>query len=292
MRVRRTIRGVCLGIALVCAAWQSTGGASAQSGPSPAQLLPPEIRTAGKIVAGSEISSPPIIYFDADGRTMKGLDIDLAAAMAKVLGVTIEFQNIAFAGLTPAMQAHKIDIIFNVIADTREREQVLDFVDYANTGSSLLIQKGNPHDIHSLADVCGSTLATIRGATQIALAQTQSDRCTAAGKPAITISLYDSPADGRLQVQTGKVACFFGNPPTLTYLAQTAGGGTIFEVVPEVYDPQPIGIAVRKDDTKLRDALQAALKALVADGTYAKLLAANHLESSALPSIPLNGAPN
>ena len=275
---------------VVVAAVLATGGVPAQPGTPLAQSLPPEIRTAGKIVAGSEVNSPPIIYFAADGRTMKGLDIDLAQAMGKRLGVRIEFQNMAFAGLTPAMQAHKIDIIFNVIADTREREQLLDFVDYMNTGSMLLIQKGNPHNIHSLADVCGNSLATIRGATQIAVAQAQSDRCTSAGKPPIALSLYNSPAEGRLQVQTGKVACFFGNSPTLTYLAQTAGGGTIFDVVPQTYDPQPLGIAVRKGDVRLRGALQAALRALVADGTYARLLAAVHLQPSALPSIPINSA--
>jgi polar amino acid transport system substrate-binding protein len=250
-------------------------------------------RAADEIAAGSLTNSPPMIAYASDGTTLQGMIVDLAAAMSKQMGRTIVFKPMAFPALIPALQAKSIDIAFTVMNDTPEREQVLDFVDFFNFGTKLLVKKGNPEHVESLETACGKTVSTVQGSTQIKLAEGMSAECTKAGKPPITIMQYAQPSDARLQVQTGRVAAFLGNSPVMVYLAKTAGDGTVFDVVANhEYQPVPIGIAVPKSDTALRDQLKKALDALIADGTYLKILQKHGLEGGNIGSATINGGKN
>jgi polar amino acid transport system substrate-binding protein len=250
-------------------------------------------RAADEIAAGSLTNSPPMIAYASDGTTLQGMIVDLAAAMSKQMGRTIVFKPMAFPALIPALQAKSIDIAFTVMNDTPEREQVLDFVDFFNFGTKLLVKKGNPEHVESLETACGKTVSTVQGSTQIKLAEGMSAECTKAGKPPITIMQYAQPSDARLQVQTGRVAAFLGNSPVMVYLAKTAGDGTVFDVVANhEYQPVPIGIAVPKSDTALRDQLKKALEAVIADGTYLKILQKHGLEGGNIGSATINGGKN
>lgn len=250
-------------------------------------------RAADEIAAGSITNSPPMIAYAADGTTLQGMIVDLAAAMSKQMGRTIVFKPMAFNALIPALEAKNIDIAFTTMNDTPEREQVLDFVDFFNLGTKLLVKKGNPEKVESLETACGKTVSTVQGSTQIKLAEDMSAACTKAGKQPITIMQYAQPADARLQVQTGRVAAFLGNSPVMVYLAKTAGDGMIFDVVANrEYQPVPIGIAVPKWNTALRDRLKASLDALIADGTYLKILQKHGVESGNIGSAVINGGKN
>jgi polar amino acid transport system substrate-binding protein len=117
-----------------------------------------------------------------------------------------------------------------------------------------------------------------------------SKACVATGKPAITNMQYAQPSDARLQVQSGRVAAFLGNSPVMVYLAKTAGDGTIFDVVAgHEYQPVPVGIGLPKTSTVLRDQLKKSLDALIADGTYHKILQKHGLEGGAVSSAKING---
>jgi polar amino acid transport system substrate-binding protein len=245
---------------------------------------------ADDIKAGSITNSPPMISYASDGTTLQGAIVDLAAAMSRQMGRTIMFESIPFKGLLPAMEAKRIDITFTLMNDTPEREKVIDFVDFFNLGTMLLIQKGNPQHVDSLETLCGKTVSTVQGSTQVALVDETNAKCSAAGKPAIDNLQYAQPSDARLQVQTGHVAAFLGNTPVMVYLAKTAGDGTIFDVVRgHEYQPVPLGIGVAKSNTALRDALQKSLDALIADGTYRKILEKHGVESGAVTSATING---
>jgi len=248
---------------------------------------------ADDIKAGSITNSPPMISYASDGTTLQGAIVDLAAAMSKQMGRTIVFESIPFNALIPAMQAKRIDITFTMMNDTPEREKLLDFVDFFNLGTMLLIRKGNPEHVESLETICGKKVSTVQGSTQIKLVDDTSAKCTAEGKPAIENLQYAQPSDARLQVQTGHVAAFLGNSPVMVYLAKTAGDGTIFDVVRNhEYQPVPLGIGVAKSNTALRDALQKSLDALIADGTYRKILEKHGVESGAVKSATINGGAN
>jgi polar amino acid transport system substrate-binding protein len=248
---------------------------------------------ADAIKAGSITNSPPMISYASDGTTLQGAIVDLAAAMSKQMGRTISFESIPFAGLLPAMEAKRIDITFTLMNDTPAREKLIDFVDFFNLGTMLLIRKGNPDHVESLETLCGKTVSTVQGSTQIALVDETSAKCRADGKASIENLQYAQPSDARLQVQTGHVAAFLGNTPVMVYLAQTAGDGKIFDVVRgHEYQPVPLGIGVAKSNTALRDELKKALDALIADGTYGRILAKHGVESGAVTAATINGGAN
>jgi polar amino acid transport system substrate-binding protein len=247
-------------------------------------------RAADDITAGSLTNSPPMISYAADGTTLQGAIVDLAAAMSQQMGRTIVFKPFPFTGLLPAMQSKNIDIVFTLMNDTPERQKLIDFVDFFNLGTKLLVQKGNPHHIDGLDTLCGKTVSTVQGSTQIGLVEEADAACKKAGKPAVELLKYAQPADARLQVQTGRAAVFLGNSPVMVYLAKTAGDGKIFDVVPNrEYQPVPLGIGVAKDNTTLRDALQKSLNALIADGTYVKILTKHGVEGGAVKTATING---
>ena len=266
--LRRIVAASLLGLAAVC------GSAHA----------------AKPIVAGSITNSPPMIAYADDGKTLQGVIVDLAAAMNRHLPAPIEFKPEAFPNLFPAMQSHQIDVAFTMMNDTAQREKLVDFVDFFNLGTKLLVKKGNPQQVGGLETLCGKTVSTVQGSTQVGLAEQASADCTKAGKPPLEILQYAQPADARLQVQTGRVAAFLGNSPVMVYLARTAGNGTVFDVVAgHEYQPVPLGIGVAKDNTALRDALQKALDELIADGSYLKILAKHGVEGGALKAATING---
>jgi polar amino acid transport system substrate-binding protein len=248
---------------------------------------------ADDIKAGSITNSPPMISYASDGTTLQGAIVDLAAAMGKQMGRRIVFESIPFNALIPAMQAKRIDITFTMMNDTPEREKLLDFVDFFNLGTMLLVRKGNPDHVESLETLCGKKVSTVQGSTQIKLVDDASARCRPDGKPANENLPYAQPSDARLQVQTGHVAAFLGNTPVMIYLAKTAGDGTVFDVVRgHEYQPVPLGIGVDKANAALRDQLQKSLDALIADGTYRKILEKHGVESGAVKSATINGGAN
>ncbi|MBV6306860.1 ABC transporter substrate-binding protein [Candidimonas humi] len=255
--------------------------------------LPLAAQAAAPITAGSITNSPPMISYASDGTTLQGVIVDLAAAMSKQMGREIVFKAMPFSGLLPAMQAKRIDISFTLMNDTPAREKLVDFVDFFNLGTMLLIKKGNPQHVQSLETMCGMTVSTVQGSTQLALVDEMSAKCAAAGKPPIKNMQYAQPSDARLQVQTGRVAAFLGNSPVMVYLAKTAENGNLFDVVAgHEYQPVPLGISVAKDDTALRDQLQKSLNALIADGSYLKILQKYGVEGGALKSATINAGKN
>ncbi|ALX34834.1 hypothetical protein PATSB16_02880 [Pandoraea thiooxydans] len=245
------------------------------------------------IKAGTITNSPPMVSYASDGTTLQGVIVDLAAALSKQVGRPIELTAIPFSGLLPAMEAKRIDITFTVMNDTPEREQRLDFVDFFNLGTKLLVRKGNPDHVTDLASLCGKTVSTVQGSTQVQLVDQANAQCKAHGKPLITNLQYAQPSDARLQVQTGHVATFFGNSPVMVYLAKTAGGGKVFDVVQgQEYQPVPLGIGVAKSDAALRDALQKGLDTLIKNGTYLSILKKYGVEGGAVKSATINGGHN
>ena len=251
-------------------------------------VLPQRIKDSKKIVVGSDVAYAPIEFFDKDNKTIIGVDPDIAKALGDKLGVTFEFQNTAFDGIIPALESKRFDIIMSAMTDNKERQAKIDFVDYFTAGTAILVKKGNPEGIKSIDDLCGRTIALQKGTVQADIAKAQQDKCPAGKK--ITINELPKDTDALLQVKSGRAVADMNDLPVAAYTAQTSGGGNDFEVVAgQQYDAGPYGIGVRKDDTQLRDAIQAALKAIIADGTYQQILEKWGVTTGALTTATVNG---
>jgi polar amino acid transport system substrate-binding protein len=230
--------------------------------------LPKTYQDSKTIEVGSDIAYAPMEYYDTDGETVLGFDKELSDALAEQLGVTFHWNNASFDGLITQLASKKIDVVISGMSDTADRQKEVDFVDYYQAGAMILVQKGNPEGIQSLADLCGKTIAVQRGTTQEGYAEEQSKQCS---EP-IDILSFDRETEAMLQVKNGRAVAGMQDYPVATYNARTSGDGDDFEVVGEQIQAGPLGIAVAKDNTGLRDAIRAALQAVIDDGTYAKLI--------------------
>jgi polar amino acid transport system substrate-binding protein len=241
---------------------------------------------AAPLIVGSDVSHPPLEFFQ--GKTMVGVDIDLLNAIAGKMHQAIAIQNHAFGDLVPGVQSGKFSLAAAGIFDTRKRETTVDFVDYMLAGSGLLIPAGNPKHIFALDNLCGLTVALEKGTLQETEAKTQSDSCGAIHLGPIKVDSYPTDTAALTAFRAGKADVMIDDFPIVAYNAKALDGGKKWEVAGPQFKPIVYGIAVSKKNPGLRDAVRAAILALVADGTYDKILARWGLTKSALRTAPIN----
>lgn len=244
------------------------------------------VRERGRLLVGSDIAYAPVEFYEEGTNRAVGIDIDLCEAIARQMGLRgCEFRNTTFDGIIPALKAKRFDIIMSAMSDTPERQKEIDFIDYFKAGTSILVRKGNPDRIASLDDLCGKAVGIQKGTTQEEVANAQKEKCKARGSD-LTVLTFETDPEAQQALKAGRTVADMNDFPVAAYVAQTTGD---FDVVGEQIEAGPYGIGVRKEDTDLRDALQKALKAIIADGTYDRILAKWNVTQGALKTAAVNG---
>ncbi len=231
----------------------------------------------GTLGIGSDIAYAPIEFLDETTNKPAGLDVDLANALAKALGVKLTFENGSFEGLLPALDAKRYDVIMSAMTVKPERSAVVDFVEYFNAGSGIIVKKGNPDAIKSIDDFCGKKIAVQEATTHVDALEAASTSCKDAGSSGIEILKFGTDPEAVQALIAGQAQAEIADFPVAGYSAKQSDGA--LEVLPNQIDPAPYGIAVRKSSKALSTALQAAFDQLVKDGTYAKILKDWNLEA-------------
>jgi polar amino acid transport system substrate-binding protein len=240
---------------------------------------PDEIAKAGKIVFCSDISGPPLEYYDENNQPI-GSDVDLGTEIAKRMGVKVEFANTPFDGIIPALQAKHCDAIISQLYDKPARREVVNMIDYMNSSEALLAHKGNPKNIKSLEDLSGVKVAAENGTTIQTLIDDQNKKFAAAGKPPADLVIFPKDTDALQALQIGQVDIYGTTLESAGYYILKAPD--TFEVAGDAFAKILTGIAVRKDDTALTDAIQKAVDAIRADGTELTILKKWHMEGDSL----------
>ncbi|WP_405863321.1 ABC transporter substrate-binding protein [Streptomyces sp. NBC_01515] len=271
--------------------------ASTSSAPL-ASKLPSAIRDKGVITVGSDIAYAPVEFKDNAGNVV-GLDPDLGAAMGKQLGVKFEFKNGTFDALLTGLRSNRYDIAMSAMTDNKNRQdgvdpdtgkkvgEGVDFVDYLTAGVSIYTRKGDTGNIASWADLCGKKLAVERGTVSEDLAKSETKKCTGGKK--ITIEPFDDDQQAQTRLRSGGADAASSDFPVAAYAVKTSGGGKDFQLVGDQVEAAPYGIAVAKSDTQLRDALKAAMDAVIKSGEYEKILTKWGAEDGAVKSSVING---
>jgi polar amino acid transport system substrate-binding protein len=240
------------------------------SGPaSSASVTPPaNIKSAGKLVFCSDITYPPEESFGAGNKPI-GSDIDFGTAVAQLMGVKAVFKNTTFDSIIAALKAKKCDAIISGMNDTAERRKQVDFVDYLKVGQSLMVKKGNPSHIATLADLAGKSVSVESGTTNRDFLATQSGNLVKQGKTAISIKTFPKDTDAASALKAGRVDAYFGDSPVVVYYVSKDPS---FSVGGSPINPIPIGIAVRKGDP-LGPAITKAIDMLYSNGSIKKIVA-------------------
>lgn len=242
--------------------------------------------SAETLPVGSDVSYAPLEFYATGSHRMIGFDIDLGNALAAQMRTQVAISNHVFDDLIPSVQKGTFAFAVSAISDTRTREAKVDFVDYMLAGSGMLVPAGNPNHVFDVAALCGLRVSVQKGTSQESALQDQSKRCADVHLAPIKFVL--SPTDeGAFKFFTqGEADVHVTDYPVAAYLAKT--NGQKYEVAGRQFALVPYGIAVAKTDPALRARLSVALQAVIADGTYDRLLKKWGLEQGALRSVPIN----
>lgn len=233
-----------------------------------AAMLPEEIRERGYLTAVTDASQPPYEFIDDSGEIV-GMDPEIGQAIAEVLGLELEIETTDFGGVIPAVTSKRYDMSLIAMFDTPERQEQVDFVDYYIDGDQVIVPAGNPNDIASIDDFCGLTISTLQGSVMFDLLEDHQPEC---GDDPMEITVAATTAEQLLWLSTGRADATIANGTVTQYTIDNREAEGI-EVVPgELYVRNYYGYGFRKDDTDLRDAVEAALNVLIEDGTYEEIV--------------------
>ncbi|HLW94536.1 MAG TPA: ABC transporter substrate-binding protein [Solirubrobacteraceae bacterium] len=264
-RVPAACAVAALAFALVSVFGGSSSLAAATKLPAGALGQPGTIRYC------SDISSPPLEFYK-NGTTATGSDIDLGDAIAQTMGLKPVWVNTAFAGIIPALQAGHCDAIMSQLFDKASRRGVVDFVDYMNSSEAVLVAAGNPKHISGIAGLCGDKVAAETGTTITDFLTTQSKACAKAGKKPISVQTFLRDADALEQLALGHVDAYGTTLETGAY-DMSKSTHNEFQFAGKTFGQIPTGIATRKNDKSLHNAIAAAFATVMSNGTYHRIFA-------------------
>ena len=261
--------------------------------PTPVAAVPADkLAQKGHLLICTDFPYPPQEFFDENGDP-KGLDVDMGTEISARLGLKVQFVNSVFDTIIAAVNSGKCDIIISAQNITTDRQKQVSMIPYFQAGQSFVAMKGNPENITGPADLCGKAAAAESGTTEADYLQGTGDykdkgltqECTKAGKPAINVVVTQKDTDALQQLQAGKVAVYFTDSPVAAYY--TVQHPDQFQLVGKVLELVSEGISVPcgADDctgkplSEIGQAVQTALKSMMADGTYTKILTTWNLSS-------------
>jgi polar amino acid transport system substrate-binding protein len=296
MTRRPLTAALALGTCLLLSVSACGGGAAPvstrTSGPALDQTLhdrlPQGVRDAGVVRVATDASYAPASSFGPDGHEIVGFEPDLAEALGTTLGVRFEFVNADFSKIIGMVVNDEIDLGISAMTDTSEREKDVDFVTYFSAGTSIVVQRGNPHGVTDVKDLCGKKVAVEEGTVQVGLlARTQSN---CGGRP-IVVDQYPQNSDALLQLRTGRVAAVLNDFPPASYLVNAPRTKSHYQLASTVqYEPGQYGIAVNKQEVALRDVLKDAIDQLIRNGAYTKVLEHWGVVGGAVTTSEVNAA--
>lgn len=195
--------------------------------------------------------------FANDKQELSGFDIELVQELAKKSGATVEFKNIAFDGLIPALGTKQIDLAASGMTITPARAEKVEFsLPYYEAGLSVLVKDDSP--VTGVDELAGKSVA-------VQIGTTGADR--AAEIPGVQLRTFDHNSDALLEMKKGGVDAVLSDTAVLQYYASTTADAHV-KVLPIPSDePKYFGLAMAKGNTALKEKIDTALREMKKDGS-------------------------
>lgn len=239
----------------------------------------PELQD-GTLQVGSDVSYAPIEFYEEGTQNAQGLDVDLANALAEVLGVKADFINTGFDGIIPALNASRFDVLMSAMTVTDERSKEIDFIPYLSAGTDILVANGNPKNIKAIEDLSGLTVGVQIATIQVDQLKAANETLKAANKPQINVLTFDQNPLAVEQVRSGRADAVIADSPVVANDARLSSGK--LQALGLTIEAAPYGIGVRKNSPELKTAVEGALSTLRSNGKYDEILAKWGLQGGAL----------
>ncbi len=216
-----------------------------------------QVKDRGTLRVGLEGTYPPFNYQDNSGQLI-GFEVDFAQALAKKLGVKVEFQPTKWDGILAALDAGRFDVIVNQVTITPERLKKYDFTQpYTVSGIQIITRKADQGKIAKPEDLAGKKVGVVLG--------TNYEQWLRANQPKAEARTYDDDATRNQDLRVGRIDAILNDRLEASYLLKNSDG----QVVPsgEAFAKQDQAIAVRKGEADFTAALNKAIDELRADGS-------------------------
>ncbi|WP_455481229.1 transporter substrate-binding domain-containing protein [Bartonella sp. B12(2025)] len=214
----------------------------------------------------SDASYPPFSYIDSNNK-LQGFDIDISHALCKKMNVECTIITQDFEGMIPGLLAKKYDAIVSSLSPTQERLQKIDFTDpYYNTALAVIVTKDSEVKEISTEAFKGKNLGVQSNTTQAAYAE---DHYASKG---VNIKLYPTAIEVSRDLLSRRLdVVIFDKLHALNWLKNEGKNccqllGTLEKTT------FPIAIAIRQNNSDLKNKFNEAIKEIRLDGTYDKIV--------------------
>ena len=209
---------------------------------------------AGKLTMSTNAAFPPY-EMTTDTGDFEGIDIEVAGAIAKKLGLELQVDDMDFDAALLAAQNGKSDMVMAGVTVTDERLKVMDFSDtYAEGIQSIIVKEDST--IASPDDLADKMIGTQRGTTGYIYCSDDF------GDDHVTP--YDDGLTAVQALNNGQVdAVVIDNAPAKEFVEANPG----LKILDTAYAQEDYAIGVAKGNTELLNAINGALEELKADGT-------------------------
>ena len=216
-----------------------------------------EIKKDGKIIVATEGAFPPFNFFR--GPTLAGFEIDIAEALAKKMGVGIEWRALSFDALLAGLRQDRWDLVIASFGITEERAKAVTFTNPHYCSGGIIVAKDPT--IRTAKDLAGKIVAVQTGTTYLEHVQKI---------PGVKeVKNFPKDTDARAALAGGRVDAWVSDRFVVkTAVESNAGSGL---KVGDFVFVERIASAIKKGNTSLEAAVNKALDEILADGTYAAI---------------------
>lgn len=214
---------------------------------------------SGRVIkVATEANDPPYRYV-SEKNQITGFEIDLVKAVAKEMGASVEFKDMKFSQLLDAVSKKDVDLAIGTLTVNEKRKQKVDFSDaYAHRNAYTVVVPKKGNSIRSEKDLKGKTVAVKKSSTFETRAKEMGF-----GK-AVPLDHYE---DIYKAVAEGKAEAGVSDEQAANYYL-LHGGSEKLTVVGTLPGGNNFAIAIAKDNGKLKDEVNKALKKVMENGTY------------------------
>lgn len=261
MKMLKRVAAFLLALAMVCclAACGETGTTATAEKDRLQNIL-----ESGKLVVGIEAAHPPISNTDTATGEIYGLSVDLINLYAQKLGVTVEFKQVEWAALIPALTSGDTDVVADSLTRTVPRSASLNLSNpFFLTGTTALI-RADEEDLKTWEDLNSPDVKL--GITE---GTVYADTC-AEMFPEAEILTFQSKTEWSEALKSGRIDCVVEEECTLLDRMEVYPGE--FKLYPDEYlATETYGFAVQYGETGLQYSLNMFLQEIMISGEYAEL---------------------
>ncbi|MBC3982618.1 ABC transporter substrate-binding protein [Streptomyces sp. AC536] len=255
-----------------------------------AAKVPAEIRERGTLkIVNSSGSSAPLNFYATDNKTLIGVETDIAALIANVLGLKPQFTSTSWENIFIGLSSGKYDMGASNITVTEERKDRYDFATYRKDDLAFEARKGSGLTVRGPRDVAGRTVAVSSGTNQEKLLVEWSKENERAGREPVDIKYYQNATDTYLALASRRIDLYLGPNPNAAYHAASTGKTEVVGTHSGAGTSlQGLIAATTKKGNGLVEPLAEALNEVIDNGTYGKVLARWGLTNEAVAKSETN----